>query len=439
MSADTKTSSPKPSSSKYLQAIGPGIVFAATSIGVSHVVQATRAGADFGYALIILVILAHLVKLPFFQIGPKYASATGESLLDAYQRIGSWAYGLFMLLTLSTMFIVQAAVTIVAAGVLANIFDIGWSVFAWAAAILLVVIGLLFSGGYRLMDRSLKVLMVIFALTCLISLVAVLWKDTGVSATAVSIDIDYFSAGSIAFMVALVGWMPTTIEVSVWYSFWVVERNAELKENSETELSAQEKTRASVFDFNVGYGFCFVFAMAFLVLGAKLIFGSGQSLSASAIGFSAQLIQIFVEALGNWSKPVVSVLIFIAMFSTCIAVADGFSHVASKALQRFISNSKQEQDLHQHHKWYRMWVILIAVGGWLVIYQFAGQLRSLVDFATTISFVFAPFFAYLNLRAMKLSNVPDDLSLSPRFILFSRICFAALLSFSLFYIIWRFF
>ncbi|MCI2285684.1 hypothetical protein L3081_22770 [Colwellia sp. MSW7] len=57
---------------KYFALLGPGIVWAATSIGVSHIVQATRAGADFGFALLGFIILAHVIKYPFFLFGPQY-------------------------------------------------------------------------------------------------------------------------------------------------------------------------------------------------------------------------------------------------------------------------------------------------------------------------------------------------------------------------------
>ena len=72
---------------KIFALLGPGIVWAATSIGVSHIVQATRAGADFGFALLGFIILAHVVKYPFFLFGPKYAGLTGKSLLDGYKNI----------------------------------------------------------------------------------------------------------------------------------------------------------------------------------------------------------------------------------------------------------------------------------------------------------------------------------------------------------------
>ena len=38
--------------------LGPGLLFAATSIGVSHLVQSTRAGATSGILMLLFVLLA---------------------------------------------------------------------------------------------------------------------------------------------------------------------------------------------------------------------------------------------------------------------------------------------------------------------------------------------------------------------------------------------
>jgi Mn2+/Fe2+ NRAMP family transporter len=73
---------------KFLKSLGPGLLFAGAAIGVSHLVQSTRAGAEFGFGLLWALILVHLFKYPFFQYGPRYATATGESLLDGYKRLG---------------------------------------------------------------------------------------------------------------------------------------------------------------------------------------------------------------------------------------------------------------------------------------------------------------------------------------------------------------
>ncbi len=39
------------------RALGPGIMYAAAAIGVSHLVQATKAGAHYGFALVWAVIV----------------------------------------------------------------------------------------------------------------------------------------------------------------------------------------------------------------------------------------------------------------------------------------------------------------------------------------------------------------------------------------------
>ena len=69
-----------------LKTLGPGVLFASTAIGVSHLVQSTRAGADFGFALIAFVLLALLFKYPFFEYGSRYANVTGTSIIDGYDR-----------------------------------------------------------------------------------------------------------------------------------------------------------------------------------------------------------------------------------------------------------------------------------------------------------------------------------------------------------------
>jgi len=70
------------------KSLGPGLLFAGAAVGVSHLVQSTRAGADFGFGLLWALLIAALFKYPFFQFGPRYAAATGETLLDGYKKLG---------------------------------------------------------------------------------------------------------------------------------------------------------------------------------------------------------------------------------------------------------------------------------------------------------------------------------------------------------------
>ena len=94
-----------------IKKLGPGLLFAGAAIGVSHLVQSTRAGADYGLGLVWALLLVTLFKYPFFEFGPRYTGATGESLLDGYKRLGKPVLWLYFILSLGTMFTIQTAVT----------------------------------------------------------------------------------------------------------------------------------------------------------------------------------------------------------------------------------------------------------------------------------------------------------------------------------------
>ena len=48
--------------------LGPGILFASTAIGVSHLVQSTRAGAKYGFGLLILSLLPICLNIHFLNL-----------------------------------------------------------------------------------------------------------------------------------------------------------------------------------------------------------------------------------------------------------------------------------------------------------------------------------------------------------------------------------
>lgn len=91
----------------FLKKLGPGLLFAGAAIGVSHLVQSTRAGADFGFSLIWALILANFIKYPFFLFGPRYTLATGETLLHGYMKMNKLYLITYFLLSIVTMFTIQ--------------------------------------------------------------------------------------------------------------------------------------------------------------------------------------------------------------------------------------------------------------------------------------------------------------------------------------------
>ena len=156
---------------KLFQSLGPGLLFAGAAIGVSHLVQSTRAGADFGFGLLWALLLVNLFKYPFFQFGPRYASATGESLIDGYRRLGKGVLWAYYILTFATMFTIQAAVTIVTAGLAAHLFGITSDLTTWSIIITLICLLILMLGKYKFLDNFIKVIIITLTLSTIVAVV----------------------------------------------------------------------------------------------------------------------------------------------------------------------------------------------------------------------------------------------------------------------------
>jgi len=45
---------------KLFKILGPGLLYAGAAIGVSHLVQSTRAGAGYGFDLIWILLIANI-------------------------------------------------------------------------------------------------------------------------------------------------------------------------------------------------------------------------------------------------------------------------------------------------------------------------------------------------------------------------------------------
>ena len=136
-----------------LKKLGPGLLFAGAAIGVSHLVQSTKAGADFGLGLIWALIIANIFKYPFFQYGPKYALSSGESVLKGYKKLSRNILIVYFFLTIATMFSIQTAVTIVTAGIAKSMSGGLFSIEVWTVLITIFCSLLLIIGKYKTLDR----------------------------------------------------------------------------------------------------------------------------------------------------------------------------------------------------------------------------------------------------------------------------------------------
>ena len=403
--------------------LGPGLLMAAAAIGVSHLVQSTRAGATYGFAMVWALVLANIFKYPFLEYGPRYAIATGESMIEGYKRLGNWAIWIFVIFTIGTMFVIQAAVTVVSASLAAELTGIALSPLAWSAILLAICVALLISGQYSALDGAIKLIMVVLAVSTLIALAAALIQGPQHSVSTFYPNI--WDVAGVSFLIALMGWMPIPIDAAAWHSLWSLERVKQTK--------YRPKLKECLLDFNIGYIGAAGLALGFLILGALVMYGSGEEYASSGAVFSTQLISLYTTSLGNWAYTVIIICAFTTMFSTTLTVADAYPRVSRRMLEVLMPETFDEKDNTRVFQILLITIPLLSLG---VLYFLGDQFTMMIDLATTLSFLTAPILAYINYRLVTGDTMPESGKPKPwlRWLSWAGLVF--LTGFALLYIYW---
>ncbi len=398
--------------------MGPGLLYAGAAVGVSHLVQSTRAGALYGFTLIGVIVLVNALKYPFFEFATRYATATKHNLITGYSRIGSWAVWMFALLTILTMFAIQAAVTIVTAGLTAHIFDLNISPLWLSMIILVLTYALLLAGRFAALDNSIKIVILLLSLSTLIAVFSVIGKTGSHDFTA---NFSLSNHADLVFLIAFAGWMPAPLDVSVWQSLWTVEKNRSLK--------CTLNMKQSMLDFRIGYFGTALLAMGFLALGALVMYGSGEELAGSGVAFSGQLIRMYTTAIGPWAYWVIAIAALTTMISTTLTCMDAYPRVMTPLTIRLIPKARR---WNKNNQLYIIWGLVVIIGACIVL---SGQsMQKMVDLATTLSFITAPLLAILNHLAVTRSGMPHA-AIPPKWLrIYSLVSIVILSAFSLYYL-----
>lgn len=422
----------------FWKTLGPGILFASTAIGVSHLVQSTRAGANYGFMLLGFVLLANLLKYPFFEYASRYANAKGESIIDGYKRVGNWMLWLYFFITIGSMFFVTAAVGFVTAGFMDNLFGLSQMVnFKLFSPILLFVVCILILtiGNYKALDGLIKVIGSVLLISTLIAFCVALingpaeklpnfvkpqiWNDTG-----------------ILFLIALMGWMPTALDLSSWNSLWTIER---IK-----QTDYHPTLKETLLDFNLGYIVSATLAICFITLGAFLIYGTGVEMPKAGHLFANAVVNLYTQTIGSWSYFIIAAAGFSIMFGTSIAVFDGYSRALERCIelinsQTVVENKESNFKVTELKNAYQFSLLLVAIGAFIIIWKFTTDLKTLVDLATTISFLISPIIAIVNFRLVSEKYIAKDKTPPFWMKVLSYLGIIFLVGFSIFYIYYKLF
>ena len=345
-----------------------------------------------------------------FKIGYQFFFNFG---LDGYKKIGDYVLIIYLILSFVTIFTIQAAVTIVTAGLAIELFGFSTDITIWAIIIILGCLLLLLIGKYSLLDNLIKIIILVLGIC---TVLAVFYAKIN---SDMVIDINQIIPSNfegIIFLVAFMGWMPAPLDVSIWQSIWT-------KEKISINKTIDYKT--ALYDFNIGYITTVVLGICFISLGAFVMYNSGEKFSDQGGEFAGQLIDLYTSSIGENMFLIIAIAAFTTMFSTTITCLDASPRAMDKSFEllgfRKLSG-------------YNFWLVILSAGTILIFIFFMSEMGSLVKIATILSFITAPIYAILNYTLITSKFMPSNFHLSIKMKVYSIIGIIFLSSFSFWYI-----
>ena len=373
------------------QALGPGILMAAAAVGGSHLVASTKAGAQFGWSLLLVLLCVNLFKYPFFMYGARYTAATGETILHGYRRLGKGYLGAFFVLNLVNAVFNIAGVSLISGSLALSVgLPATWDPKGLSFAISSGCAAILIFGHYQLLDKVTKVIMLLLTMCTLFGVLMALSK--GGHAVEGFEGPSPWTLASVGFLVQFMGWMPAPIDVGAWPSLWMMSR--------ERETGYRSSMKHAMIDFHIGYIGTTVLAVFFLSLGALVMYGTGETFSPSGGAFAEEFIQLYAKSIGEWARPVVAVAAFTTMFSTTLTCVDGYPRALAVSMALFRNREDHWQRYHVG------WILFSVIGAAVIVFRFVANLGDMLFLAMVVSFVTSPIFGWINFKAMRAEWVP---------------------------------
>jgi Mn2+/Fe2+ NRAMP family transporter len=372
---------------RFARQLGPGLIWAMVAIGQTHVILATYSGARFGFSLLWVILLAHILTYPVFEYGPRYAVATGGSLIDAYMRVPGLRVPLMLffglLLTTIPFIIVASLLSVTASILLAAWPQVPFNY--WCVIVTVFTAALVFAGRYRGLEVICIVMSGVLVVATVVAFCLELPDPGRLLSGALTPAIP---AGSLITLVALMR-MPTDPATSIMHSVWAVKKREEWIREGGLEVGLKK----SLLDLRVGIGVSLLVALIFVSLGALVLHPRGVELE--GVDLAVKLSQVYTETVGAWTFPLFIGVAFVAIWGSYYANADGVPRMVEQ-LWNSVTGRSSDSERRPLRVGY---TIAILLGGLLLATVWQRPLF-LVILAVSAGLIAYPLIYLLNIYAV---------------------------------------
>ena len=355
---------PPDSFRRALSRLGPGMVLAAAIVGSGELIATTTLGAQVGYAALWIVLLSCIVKPVVQAEMGRYIVASGETGLEALDRVPGprlgvnwllWAWAVMVLVSL-----VQVGGMFGGVAQILNLLLPAVPVWLWVLVLLGLTQLLLLGGGYARIERFALVKVGFFTLlTVLAAFVLTRMPEVFSWGRAASGLRPQLPSSGLVTAVAVFGITGVGGTELFMYPYWCVEKGyarfVGRRDDSEAWLArARGWIRLMHVDIVLSMVVYTIATVAFYLLGAGVLHGLGRVPGGGDM--IPTLSELYTQTLGHWALPLFYLGATVTLYGTIFAATAAHSRVYAdfcRLLGRF------ERDDYEKRVAYRRAFVLI--------------------------------------------------------------------------------
>lgn len=332
---------------EYLRSFGPGIIIVLTWLGAGDVVDMGVAGANYGYALMWVLVAAVLLRFLFVSLIARYqlCNQHGEGVLDGLARLHRWYAPILFGAAIVMGHVYESYMTVGAGEVLRNLFRMGQT-WQWALLCNGVALLLIFRPSYQRLETTFKVFLAVLAVSFVGS---ALWVGCDVAGLAQGLyrwqlpeQRGHFNP--LLVTVAMIGAVGGSL-MNLAYPYFLEAKG----------WRGPQYRRVQFYDFLLAVLVMIVLNLAVWTLGAELLFPDKQ------IKALDDLPRLLSTVLGEGGRVLFYLGIFAAVYTSVLGHATGLAFMGSHAWLRWQAGTgpiKTDYRQHPLYRWLAVWCLI---------------------------------------------------------------------------------
>ena len=301
----------------FLRAFGPSIIVVLTWLGAGDVVDMGVAGANYGYSLLWVLVVAIFMRFVLVSLIGRYqlCNQHGEGVLDGLVRLHPIYAPVLFIGAIVMGHVYESYMTVGVAEVCRNVLGFG-PLWMWGVVCNLAAFALVMLGGYSPLEWTFKIFLGVLSVSFLGSAMWVGFSaaDVAMGLTRWEIPGQQGSFGALTVALAMIGAVGGSF-MNLVYPYFLEEKG----------WRGPQYRRVQLYDLILGVVAMIVLNLAVWILGAELLFPDRQ------IETLDDLPNLLSTVLGPGGRLLFYAGIFAAVFTSIVGHAAGLAALGSHA------------------------------------------------------------------------------------------------------------